>query len=125
MNRGMSLLMLAIAAFVGPIQCDTVPVLLWSNHAHSPNIDAQSGTRVDQIESADLLASYTENPSTVVAFLQKDLSVEQFAANNAPFVSKLFDMPQANPVCLLVAEYTHMFYAFLAILGLFRQRKCS
>lgn len=105
----------------------SVPVFLWSNHqSTATNIpfihsDTHSSSLVDQISANDLLYHYMKDNIPIVAFVQKDLSVEQFAANDAPYVSSIFDNSQLNPVNLYVVFYCFFCNLCLNLLGIFFQ----
>lgn len=93
---------------------DSVPALLWSNQANAPEAVSHVSTLVDQIEPADLLSEYAKHKVRVVALVQGDLNVEQFAANDAPFVSAIFDKTAAHPVSQqLYSNDQYIFDTFL------------
>ena|SRR5690625_2668056 len=101
MERKLSLLghILAFFFLIKCVSSESVPALLWSNQpVQVPAAESRFNTLVDQIEPDDLLADYVKNKVRVVALVQKDLNVEQFAANDASFVSTIFDDAKSNPV---------------------------
>lgn len=81
----------------------SVPLLVWSNTPSSSSsgvIDKQSfNTLVDSIDTKDLIEDYSKLKTPIAVFVQKDLSLEQFSSNEAPFVASLFTQSHLNPVC--------------------------
>ena len=117
MDHKLSLLglFLAICLFLNSVSSESVPALVWSNQPHSPEAESRFTTLVDQIEPNDLLGDYVKNKVRVVALVQKDLNVEQFAANDASYVSTIFDNTQSNPVNLLKQKFVSFILTFLSI----------
>lgn len=81
-------------------QTQSVPLLIWSQNMQTPAGKPAFSSLVDLIGSNDILNNYAtrRDKVSVVVFQQDNLDVEQFSENNAPFVSKLFEKPELNPV---------------------------
>lgn len=110
MARPMHLLptLVALATLLNFVTLESVPVFLWSNQPDPLRSGARYSTLVDHIEPDQLLGDYLKRKVPVVAFVQKNLDVEQFSANDASFVSSLFENTQVNPVRF--CSYCLMFY---------------
>lgn len=91
-----------------------VPLILWSMNSvdDGGQLSSPPQSLIDEVYPEDLLQMYPDSGrARKVAFIQKDINVEQFSQSSLPYLSRLFE--ENDAVCLFLPPFGFIITDFI------------